>query len=71
VLYVLADVVRQIALLMQPVTPVAAAALLDQLAVPGDKRSFAQFDQALMAGTPLPPPQGVFPRFVEVEEGGT
>jgi methionyl-tRNA synthetase len=71
VLYVLAETVRQVALLMQPVTPAAVAGLLDQLAVPADRRSFAHFGEALSAGTPLPAPQGVFPRFVEpaAEEG--
>ncbi len=70
VLYVLADTVRQLALLLQPVMPGSTARLLDQLAVPSDRRSFAAFDQRLAAGTPLPKPEGVFPRFVETEAGG-
>jgi len=69
VLYVLAETVRRLALLMQPVTPEAMGKLLDQLAVPPEARSFAHFEAALTAGTPLPVPQGVFPRFVEEAEG--
>ncbi len=69
VLYVLAEAVRQIALLLQPVMPASTAKLLDQLAVPEDARDFAHFDRALVGGTDLPAPQGVFPRHVETEEG--
>ncbi|HEY3917720.1 MAG TPA: methionine--tRNA ligase [Stellaceae bacterium] len=65
VLYVLAEVIRHLAILAQPVVPAAAAKLLDQLAVPADKRSFAALETALTPGTKLPKPEGVFPRFVE------
>ena len=70
VLYVLAEVVRHLALLMQPVTPASAARMLDQLAVPEDARGFSSAGSAsaLAAGTALPKPEGVFPRFVEAEE---
>ena len=69
VLYVLAEVVRCLALIMQPLTPDAAARLLDQLAVAENERSFAFIgaQHALKAGVKLPPPQGVFPR-MDVEE---
>jgi methionyl-tRNA synthetase len=65
VLYVLADVIRQLAILAQPVVPAAAAKLLDQLAVPADQRNFAAFATPLTGGIILPKPEGVFPRFVE------
>jgi methionyl-tRNA synthetase len=65
VLYVLADVVRCLGLALQPFMPGAMAKLLDQLAVAEDQRSFAAFDRALVPGTPLPAPQGIFPRLVE------
>jgi methionyl-tRNA synthetase len=68
VLYVLAEVIRRIAILTQPFMPDASAAILDQVAVPADARTFAGLDRALVAGTPLPPPRGVFPRHVETEE---
>jgi len=69
VLYVLAETLRYLAILAQPVVPEAAGRLLDQLAVPAEARSFAALGpaQALAAGTPLPKPQGVFPRFVAPE----
>jgi methionyl-tRNA synthetase len=68
VLYVLAEAIRRIALLTQPFMPDASAVILDQVAVPAGARNFAAFDRVLAAGTPLPTPQGVFPRHVETEE---
>lgn len=67
VLYVLAETVRQLAILTQPFMPGASSALLDQLAVDAEARSFAALGtrSALVAGTVLPKPQGVFPRWVE------
>ena len=68
VLRVLADVIRTVATLLQPVMPQKTAAMLDQLGVPDDARDFAALATPLPAGTALPPPQGVFPRFVEEAE---
>ncbi len=65
VLATTADAVRRIALLVQPAMPGACARLLDQLGVAPDARSFAALDRPVPAGTPLPPPVGVFPRWVE------
>jgi methionyl-tRNA synthetase len=65
VLYVLADTVRRLAILTQPFMPGSSARLLDQLAVPAEARTFVALEQRLVPGTPLPPPSGVFPRFVE------
>lgn len=74
VLYVTAEVVRKVALLVQPVMPTSATKLLDALNVEatGDAgttnvsgegaRSFAAFTQALKPGTPLEKPTPVFPR---------
>ena len=46
--------------------------MLDQLAVDGDSRGFACLGEgfALSAGTVLPKPEGVFPRYVEEAEEG-
>ena len=68
VLYVLAETVRRVALLLQPVMPTSIGKMLDQLSIPSGKRDFAHFDDALIGGTELPAPQGVFPRHVETEE---
>ena len=65
VLYVLCEVVRRVAILTQPFMPNASQKLLGQLAVPANKRDFAALEMTLVEGTPLPTPQGVFPRFVE------
>jgi len=67
VLWVLCETIRRVGLLLQPVMPDAMAKLLDQLAVPVDRRTFACLTEGLVAGTPLPKPEGVFPRFVEEE----
>jgi len=65
VLYVLAEVIRQVSILTQPVMPTASAEILDQLAVPDYERNFAALAVPLAVGVKLPAPQGVFPRFVE------
>ena len=70
ILYVTAETLRVLGIMAQPVMPVSAAKLLDLLAVPEDKRSFAHATRegALSAGTVLPPPAPIFPRYVEAEE---
>jgi methionyl-tRNA synthetase len=65
VLWVLAETIRRVTLLVQPFMPDSTAKILDQLAVPADGRTFAAFERELASGTALPKPQGVFPRFVE------
>jgi methionyl-tRNA synthetase len=65
VLYVTAEVVRQVAILTQPVMPDASSKLLDSLGVPQDARDFAALGTRIKAGATLPPPVGVFPRYVE------
>jgi len=70
ILYVTAEVVRQLAILAQPAMPDSTAKLLGLLAQPeGSARSFAALGAAgrLKAGTVLPAPVGVFPRYVEPE----
>jgi methionyl-tRNA synthetase len=69
VLYVTAEVIRQVAILAQPFIPASAGKLLDLLAVPESERSFAALGSAhrLAPGTPLPAPSGVFPRYVDPE----
>ena len=64
-LYVVADVVRRLAILAQPFMPDSCSRLLDQLAVPADRRQFAALDRLVAPGTALPKPTGVFPRFVD------
>jgi methionyl-tRNA synthetase len=70
VLWTTAEIVRRVALLSQPYIPGSATKLLDLLAVPADNREFAHVhaDYALVPGTALPVPEGVFPRYVEKPE---
>ncbi len=67
VLYTTAETIRRVAILCQPFIPGSAAKLLDQLAVPAAARGFECLNDshALEEGMELPPPQGVFPRYVE------
>jgi methionyl-tRNA synthetase len=67
VMWVLAETIRRVTLLVQPFMPDSTGKILDQLAVPAENRSFASFDAELVSGTALPKPQGVFPRFVEAK----
>lgn len=64
VLYVLAETIRQCALVLQPFMPGACAAMLDAVGVPHDRRSFEAASERLDAGATLPPPTPIFPRVV-------
>ena len=65
VLYRTAEAIRQLAILVRWAIPASADALLDQLGQGADARGFAALAVPLAPGVALPPPQGVFPRFVE------
>jgi methionyl-tRNA synthetase len=70
ILYVTAEVLRQVAILAQPFVPASAANMLDQLAIPAGERFFDTLggDYRIKADGTLPPPKPVFPRYVEPEE---
>ncbi|MDP2734115.1 MAG: methionine--tRNA ligase [Hoeflea sp.] len=70
VLYVTAETVRQIAILLLPFMPESAGKLLDLLSTPADKRDFKALGEAgrLAAGTAIDKPEPVFPRYVAPEE---
>ena len=71
ILYVTAEVLRQVCILAQPFVPASAGKMLDLLAVPAEERSFASLATRLAAGRTLPAPAPVFPRWIEPEaEGG-
>jgi len=67
VLYVTAEVLRQIAILATPFMPQSAGKLLDLLAIPEDERMFTRLggQHRIAAGVKLPAPAAVFPRYVE------
>jgi methionyl-tRNA synthetase len=71
ILYVTAEVLRQVAVSVQPVIPQLAPVLLDLLGVAADERDFAAISggRRIRAGIALPPPKPVFPRYVEPENG--
>jgi methionyl-tRNA synthetase len=64
VLYVTAEVLRMLGILVQPYVPASAAKLLDLLMVDGAARSFADLGARLVPGTALPAPAPIFPRYV-------
>ncbi|MFK4657380.1 methionyl-tRNA synthetase [Bradyrhizobium japonicum] len=67
VLYVTAEVVRQIAILAQPAMPTASGLLLDSLGIPAGERNFAMLGGAkrIAPGSTLPAPTPAFPRYIE------
>jgi methionyl-tRNA synthetase len=69
VLYITAEVLRQVAILSAPFMPASASKLLDFLAVPAGEREFCDIGGArrIQPGTTLPAPSAVFPRYVESE----
>lgn len=69
VLYVTAEVLRAVGILAQPFVPTAAAKLLDLLAVAPQGRDLATIgpEHRLAAGTVLPQPAPIFPRYIEAE----
>ncbi len=68
VLYVTLEVVRIVGILVQPVMPGSAEKILDLLGQAPDARAFVDLANRIVAGTPLPKPVGVFPRYVEETE---
>lgn len=70
VLYVLAETIRCLSLIVQPVMPESAAKLLEQLKIPDGEREFGFIspDHALKPGTKIDKPEGVFPRIQDDEE---
>jgi methionyl-tRNA synthetase len=69
VLYITAEVLRQVAILSAPFMPASASKLLDFLAVPAGERQFCDIGGArrIQPGTSLPAPSAVFPRYIESE----
>jgi methionyl-tRNA synthetase len=69
VLYVVIETLRHLAVVLSPFMPQAMGRMLDQLGVAADARDFAALGpaHALKPGIALPPPQGVFPRFVDAD----
>jgi methionyl-tRNA synthetase len=70
VLYVTAEVLRQVGILAQPFMPTSAGKLLNLLAIPDGERSFAYLSgkHRIAAGAKLPAPAAIFPRYVEPGE---
>lgn len=70
ILYVTAEIVRQVAILAQPATPAGAGRLLDGLGEGPEGRSFTALGETgrLKPGTAIPAPAGAFPRYVDPEE---
>jgi len=63
------EVLRVVAIMVQPIIPQAAERLMDSLGVDEDNRQFIHIDPTyrVSAGKDLPTPQPIFPRYVETE----
>ena len=68
VLYVLAETIRRLGLIVQPFMPDSAAKILDLVGISETERSFESFNVMLKPGVALPKPEPIFPRFVEEED---
>ena len=69
VLYVLAEAVRCLSIIVQPVVSASVSKILDQIAIPQEQRMFAHIskDYALKPGMEIQKPEGAFPRLTEDE----
>ena len=69
-LWVLANTIKQIALMLKPFIPISADKILDQLVVPKDFRNFTNFGQnhTEISGTKIPKPEGIFPRHLNEKD---
>jgi len=69
VLYVTAEVLRQVGVMSLPFMPTSAAKLLDLLAIPAPARRFAALGEGgrITPDATLPAPSPVFPRYVDSE----
>ncbi len=69
VLYVLAEAIRCLSIIVQPVVPYCAPKILDQLEISENERSFEHIsaDHALKSGMKINKPEGVFPRLIDEE----
>ena len=67
VLYVIMEVLRNVAILYQPLMPDSANQILDQLAVPDTERTFDHLEAPLVGGRAISKPKGVFPRIATVD----
>jgi methionyl-tRNA synthetase len=67
VLYVTAEVLRQVGIMCQPFMPGSAGKLLDLLNIPPGQRQFAALGTRMAGESLLPAPTPIFPRYVEPE----
>src|SRR6266568_7519759 len=69
VLYVTAEVLRQVAISTLPFMPASGEKLLDLLAIPAPERQFVNLGghHRIAAGATLPAPAAIFPRYVDSE----
>ena len=67
VLYVAAESIRHLALLLTPYMPDSCDEMLNQLGITADARDFSVLgpNGALVPGTKLPAPSPIFPRFID------
>jgi methionyl-tRNA synthetase len=62
VLYVLCEVIRQVAILTLPLLPKGSAKVLGLLNIESDRVTLDDLKEPLKPGTRLPTPEGIFPR---------
>lgn len=65
VLWVLAEILRQVAILTQPVMPESAEKILNQLGIDRNQRGFEALNHHLAGGGAIDSPTPVFPRYLD------
>ena len=67
VLYVLAEAIRCISIVMQPFTPNAMLKVLDYLSIPSEMRNFSKLNDKfqIAPGLKIMRPEAIFPRIEE------
>lgn len=70
VLYILAESIRNIALLLLPFMPESSNKILAQLNIDDNERNFENIghQSSLSSGMAIPKPEGIFPRFIETKD---
>ena len=68
VLYTLAELLRRIALVLEPFAPQHAHAMLDQLSIPQKMRDMSTFSNKIVPGTIIAKPKPIFKKVLSISE---
>ena len=64
VLWVLSELLRRVAIVLQPFMPESSAKILDQLSVPLDHRNYYSFKKLFIDAKTISEPEAIFPKYL-------